>query len=78
VWHFSAGLFAFLVPEIAMNTSKEPEGRRLVSAVELAQEINVSRFTILKWFREKRIPGHALTRRCVRFDHDQVKAALGL
>jgi excisionase family DNA binding protein len=53
-----------------------PQQPRLVTARFLAALLQVSARTILEWFRDGRIPGVKASRGTVRFDLDEVLAAL--
>jgi excisionase family DNA binding protein len=50
--------------------------RKLVSKKELAKELSVSARTIDNWVRQKRIPVHRFSSRCIRFNPSKVLVAL--
>ncbi len=50
--------------------------RKLISKKELAKELSVSTRTISNWVRQKRIPLHRFSSRCIRFDPLKVLSAL--
>ncbi|MBU6335795.1 MAG: excisionase family DNA-binding protein [Chloroflexi bacterium] len=54
----------------------EPKRPRLVPAEVVADAVQVSPRTILEWHRQGRIPGVRPTGSTVRFDLDEVLAAL--
>lgn len=50
--------------------------RRLVTVRELADRIFVTPRSIQNWYRAGRIPHIRISPRCIRFDADEVEAAL--
>lgn len=54
----------------------EPKRPRLVTADVVAAVVQVSPRTVLEWHRQGRIPGVQPTGSTVRFDLDEVLAAL--
>ena len=50
--------------------------RTLISKKELAKELSVSPRTIDNWVRQKRIPAHRFSSRCIRFNPPKVLSAL--
>ncbi len=48
----------------------------LLTAAQLAQEIQVSRRSVGLWTASRKIPAIKLGRRCVRYDLQQVREAL--
>lgn len=54
----------------------EPKHPRLVTADVVAAVVQVSPRTVLEWHRQGRIPGVQPTGSTVRFDLDEVLAAL--
>jgi len=48
----------------------------MISASELGKLFRVKAPTILSWWRAGMIPGHQINRRTVRFDFEEVRAAL--
>ena len=50
--------------------------RKLISKKDLAKELSVSSRTIDNWVRQKRIPVHRFSSRCIRFNPSKVLIAL--
>ncbi|PYK99381.1 MAG: hypothetical protein DME32_12855 [Verrucomicrobia bacterium] len=50
--------------------------RKLISKKDLAKELSVSSRTIDNWVRQKRIPVHRFSSRCIRFNPPKVLSAL--
>jgi excisionase family DNA binding protein len=48
----------------------------LLDRYDMAERLGVSADTISKWARQGRIPAIRITRKVVRFDHEQITAAL--
>jgi excisionase family DNA binding protein len=48
----------------------------LVTAGEIGKGLGVSRYTVLKWAREGRVPAVRVNRRVVRFEAGEVERAL--
>ena len=64
------------------NESEYERGKRLrrrhelLNRYDLAERLDVSPDTILKWARQGRIPVVRLSRKVLRFDYDGIVAAL--
>ncbi|HRH95899.1 MAG TPA: helix-turn-helix domain-containing protein [Prosthecobacter sp.] len=54
----------------------QKDTHELLTAAQLAQEIQVGRRTIGAWTKSRRIPALKLGRRCVRYDLQRVRDAL--
>lgn len=48
----------------------------LLSAERVAEELDLSALTIIRWFRSGFIPGHKISHKVVRFDLAEVSQAL--
>ena len=59
-----------------MSHAADPTPPRLVSAEVVADTLGVKPNTVLLWHRQGRIPGVKVTAHTVRFDLDEVLAAL--
>jgi predicted site-specific integrase-resolvase len=61
-------------------SNQETESRALpavaVNAKAIGQSLSVSGATVRRWHREGLIPGIRVTDRCLRFDPDEVAAAI--
>lgn len=48
----------------------------LVDASEIARLYGVKHSTVLRWYRDGRIPGVRISRKTIRFDADQVSESI--
>lgn len=63
--------------QTATNVSdRDASVRRLISKKEIANLLSVSVRTIDNWVREKRIPVHRFSSRCIRFSPPKCLSAL--
>jgi len=73
---FSIGMKKISIQPTNLQDSEGPAHRRLISKREVAKLSSVSVRTIDNWVRQKRIPVHRFSSRCIRFDLPKVLNAL--
>lgn len=59
-----------------LPTTIEAEAKRLITRRDLAKRYSVSERTVANWMRDKLIPWVAISARTIRFDPEEVHAAL--
>jgi len=68
-----------VTPHLTIPNASDPGvtmHRQLITKKELAKELSVSTRTIDNWVRQKRIPVHRFSSRCIRFKLPKVQSAL--